>query len=231
MGNRGGLVEGSGPLWRFLDFIAMQRGALYSLLLPFMYTRLQVSAAESDMERKYQLATKDRISGVAIQSGRSRALVLKELGNELGDMRSSLNRRLQESFAEGTSAGSVNRHRHHRGSGHRTSFIEYVSEVYNNSRTSGGNLMEALSVRGQSISSGSVASGCSAAPPIVTGPAGGAAHGAAHQGLARDLSIRSENTYANRPGMGRHHTVRATKTSRIIGKFYSAIGLARSTLA
>ena len=80
-----------------------------------------------------------------------------------------------------------------RGSTHRTSFIEYVSEVYN-SRTAattgvgginhphgaGPNHLEALSVRGHgSISSGSVASGCSTS-------------------LARDLSVRSENVHCNR---------------------------------
>ena len=84
-----------------------------------------------------------------------------------------------------------------RGSTHRTSFIEYVSEVYNSrtaaaattgaptaagSHTHGvaGNHLEALSVRGHgSISSGSVASGCSTS-------------------LARDLSVRSENVHCNR---------------------------------
>lgn len=87
-----------------------------------------------------------------------------------------------------------------RGSTHRTSFIEYVSEVYNSrtaaaaaatgAPTSGshphgggsgaGNHLEALSVRGHgSISSGSVASGCSTS-------------------LARDLSVRSENVHCNR---------------------------------
>ena len=211
MGNRGSgqISEGSSALWRFLDFVAMQRGAIYSLLLPFMHTRLQISADDNDMERKYQLATKDRITGVVIQSGRSRALLLKELGNELGEMKTALNKRLLESSSDSTAGGrggSVNRRNTHRGSGHRTSFIEYVSEVYNNSRTSGGNLMEALSVRGQSISSGSVASGCSAAPPQVS------------VNLTRDLSVRSDNP---RLAMGRHHTVKVTKTSRIIGKCVS----------
>ena len=78
-----------------------------------------------------------------------------------------------------------------RGSTHRTSFIEYVSEVYN-SRTAaasaaavagtggGHHHLEALSARGHgSISSGSVASGCSTS-------------------LARDLSVRSENVHCNR---------------------------------
>ena len=74
-----------------------------------------------------------------------------------------------------------------RGSTHRTSFIEYVSEVYNrrnveNSGGSGtsGNHLDALSVRGQSISSGSVASGISS------------------NSLARDFSVRSENVSSNR---------------------------------
>lgn len=74
-----------------------------------------------------------------------------------------------------------------RGSTHRTSFIEYVSEVYNrrnveNSGGSGasGNHLDALSVRGQSISSGSVASNISS------------------NSLARDFSVRSENVSSNR---------------------------------
>lgn len=37
----GSLQEDSAPLWRFLDFIAAHRGPLYTLLLPFMHTRLQ----------------------------------------------------------------------------------------------------------------------------------------------------------------------------------------------
>ena len=74
-----------------------------------------------------------------------------------------------------------------RGSSHRTSFIEYVSEVYNrrNVENSGGsqasgNHLDALSARGHSISSGSVASGISS------------------NSLARDFSVRSENVTANR---------------------------------
>ena len=74
-----------------------------------------------------------------------------------------------------------------RGSTHRTSFIEYVSEVYNrtgrteNSGGSGtsGNHLDALSARNQSISSGSVVSGISS------------------NSLARDFSVRSENVSGN----------------------------------
>ena len=70
-----------------------------------------------------------------------------------------------------------------RGSTHRTSFIEYVSEVYNRrnqensggSGTNSGNHLDALSVHGHSLSSGSVASGISS------------------HSLARDFSVRSEN--------------------------------------
>ena len=70
-----------------------------------------------------------------------------------------------------------------RGSTHRTSFIEYVSEVYNrnverSSGTSGNHIDDKgnLSVRGrESISSGSVISGISS------------------NSLARDFSVRSEN--------------------------------------
>ena len=141
--------------------------------------------------------------------------------------------------SSGGGGGMGHRRNVHRGSGHRTSFIEYVSEVYNSSRGNreasstgvgvpttnsglptqssglgggggglggmsgggvGSNMMEALSVRGHSISSGSVASGGSGA-------------------LARDLSVRSEVVpTSNRVLGGRHHTTRHNKTSRVIGE-------------
>ena len=83
-----------------------------------------------------------------------------------------------------------------RGSTHRTSFIDYVSEVYN-SRTAGhgGNPAEGLSVRGHSISSSSVASVGSS--------------------LARDLSIRSENVTSNRVLSGRPRNRETTKSARL----------------
>ncbi len=114
-----------------------------------------------------------------------------------------------------------------RGSTHRTSFIEYVSEVYN-ARTGGGGgserggvsaapssaaggcddrasssaapgrgMMEALSIRGHSISSAG------------SGVSGG--------GLSRDFSVRSEMGSNRVLGGGRHHITR-NKTSRVIGK-------------
>ena len=93
-----------------------------------------------------------------------------------------------------------------RGSTHRTSFIDYVSEVYN-SRTGQTTPKESnLSVRGHSISSSSVASASS---------------------LARDLSIRSENVQSNRVLGGRPRGRDATKSARlatgefIINKRYS----------
>ena len=78
---------------------------------------------------------------------------------------------------------------------HRTSFIEYVSEVYNNTKSHTSGHMEVLSVRGHSISSGSVASGSSS--------------------LARDISIRSENVQSNRVLSGRLRQREATKSARI----------------
>ena len=75
-----------------------------------------------------------------------------------------------------------------RGSTHRTSFIEYVSEVYNrrtveNSGGSGtsGNHLDALSARNQSISSGG----------------GSVVSGISSNSLARDFSVRSENVSGN----------------------------------
>ncbi len=109
------------------------------------------------------------------------------------------------------------RRRGHRSSSHRTSFIEYVSEVYNTGRATGGNLMEALSIRGHSISSaGSGASGGSSAPPPAT----------SSRELARDFSVRSETAshHSNRVlgGPSRRHTTR-NKSSRIIGELYRVL--------
>jgi len=162
---------------------------------------------ETESERQFQQATKEKIAGVVIQGGKSRTLLISELGKELADMRDSLNRRLQDAYME---VSNGHRRHGHRSSTHRTSFIEYVSEVVN-ARTGGGGstgggggggLMEALSIRGHSISSGSVASGGSG-------------------GLARDFSVRSEissTTHtSNRVLGGRSHTTRS-KTSRVIGE-------------
>ena len=63
MGNRhfgsAAAEESAGPLWRFLDFVATHRNALYTLLLPFMYTRLAGAAAAAvdcgDVERHFQV--------------------------------------------------------------------------------------------------------------------------------------------------------------------------------
>jgi hypothetical protein len=47
----------SEPLWKFLDFIAMHRSPLYTLLLPFIHTRARMPA-DNDQERNFQLCTK-----------------------------------------------------------------------------------------------------------------------------------------------------------------------------
>ena len=44
-------------LWKFLDFIAMHRSPLYTLLLPFIHTRARVPA-DNDQERNFQLCAK-----------------------------------------------------------------------------------------------------------------------------------------------------------------------------
>lgn len=95
MGNR---QDSNSALWRFLDFAAMHRGSLYTLLLPFIHTRLQLPGDDTDVERHFQSSTKDRISGNVIQNGRSKTVLLTELGTELGEMRSNLNKRLQGMF-------------------------------------------------------------------------------------------------------------------------------------
>ena len=85
-----------------------------------------------------------------------------------------------------------------RGSAHRTSFIDYVSEVYNSRASHQNNpTADGLSVRGsQHASSSSVAS--------------------AGSSLARDLSVRSENvTSTNRVLTGRTRTREATKSARL----------------
>ena len=47
----------SEPLWKFLDFIAMHRGPLYTLLLPFIHTRSRIPA-DNDQERTFQICAK-----------------------------------------------------------------------------------------------------------------------------------------------------------------------------
>ena len=82
-----------------------------------------------------------------------------------------------------------------RGSTQRTSFIDYVSEVYNSTKGQTTPKDGNLSVRGHSISSSSVASGSS---------------------LARDLSVRSENVQStNRVLGGRLRGRDATKSARL----------------
>ena len=149
--------------------------------------------------------TREKLSGAVVQKGRSKALAIADIGSELGELTESLNKRLQEAYLD-LSSGRDHR-RTHRGSSHRTSFIEYVSEVYNARKevrvgrlivcrarlqsnthcqvsSSGGGggggggmagaVMDALSVRGQSISSG------------------GSGESKVSSNLARDLSVRSE---------------------------------------
>ena len=76
-----------------------------------------------------QALTREKISGAVVQKGRSKALAITDIGNELGELTECLNKRLQEAYLD-MSTGRDHR-RTHRGSSHRTSFIEYVSEVYN----------------------------------------------------------------------------------------------------
>lgn len=47
----------SEPLWKFLDFIAMHRSPLYTLLLPFIHTRARIPA-DNDQELTFQLCAK-----------------------------------------------------------------------------------------------------------------------------------------------------------------------------
>ena len=91
----GTTAAGEEPLWKFLDFVAMYRSPLYSLLLPFVRTRVQVSL-DSDHVRTYQMGTKDKITqSSVVHSGKSKCIILAELGQELGHLRDQLNKRLQ----------------------------------------------------------------------------------------------------------------------------------------
>ena len=203
MGNRGSPTTGNdsgivltdaAPLWRFLDFIAMHRSPLYTLLIPFIHRRVDMPA-DTDHERSFQVGAKERLATSVVKGGRSKSLLLAELGQELASQRDSLNKRLQEAYLDvtGKSGSSIMRGTP-RGSTHRTSFIDYVSEVYN-SRTSHVKEQEGLSVRGHSVSSSSVASVGSS--------------------LARDLSVRSENVPCNRVLSGRPRGRDATKSARL----------------
>jgi hypothetical protein len=82
------------PLWRFLDFVAMFRSPLFTLLLPFIHTRAQMPP-ESEYEIPYQYLLRERLNGCVVQRGRSRSLLFVELGQELTSMKESLNKKLQ----------------------------------------------------------------------------------------------------------------------------------------
>ena len=101
IGNRGGpqaseaVVLGDvAPLWKFLDFIAMHRTPLYTLLMPFIHARIDMPA-ESDHERSFQVGAKERLASSVVKGGRRKSLLLAELGQELAIQRDSLNKRLQ----------------------------------------------------------------------------------------------------------------------------------------
>ena len=57
----------SEPLWKFLDFIAMHRSPLYTLLLPFIHTRARMPA-DNEQERTFQLCAKVAILDYKISS-------------------------------------------------------------------------------------------------------------------------------------------------------------------
>ena len=57
----------SEPLWKFLDFIAMHRSPLYTLLLPFIHTRARMPA-DNEQERTFQLCAKVAILDYRISS-------------------------------------------------------------------------------------------------------------------------------------------------------------------
>lgn len=51
--------------------------------------------AESDHERSFQVGAKERLASSVVKGGRSKSLLLAELGQELAIQRDSLNKRLQ----------------------------------------------------------------------------------------------------------------------------------------
>ena len=63
----------SEPLWKFLDFIAMHRSPLYTLLLPFIHTRARMPA-DNEQERTFQLCAKVAILDYRISSANVRLL-------------------------------------------------------------------------------------------------------------------------------------------------------------
>ena len=94
-GTAGGTADAEEPLWKFLEFVTMYRSPLYSLLLPFIRTRVQVSL-DSDHVRSFQMGTKDKITqSSVVHRGKSKCIILAELGQELGSLRDQLNKRLQ----------------------------------------------------------------------------------------------------------------------------------------
>ncbi len=202
---------------------------------------------DSDLERHLQQSARERIAGVVIQGGRSRTLLLADLGSELGELRDNLNKRLQEAHLE-VPGGGGRRGLGGRGSTHRTSFIEYVSEVYSAARTGGAASNAASATNAPTAASAAAAAGSnsggeesrSAATVPVAAAAGlgggrggssmmealsirghsisSAGSGASAGGLSRDYSVRSEMGSNRVLGGGRHHPGARNKTSRVIGE-------------
>ena len=72
----------------------MHRSPLYTLLIPFMQARIDMPP-ESDHERSFQVGAKERLATSVVHGGKSKSLLLAELGQELAVQRDSLNKRLQ----------------------------------------------------------------------------------------------------------------------------------------
>ena len=171
-----------------------------------------------------------------VQKGRSKTLAIADITSELAELTESLNKRLQEAYLD-TSTGRDHR-RTHRGSSHRTSFIEYVSEVYNarkevrkrernssdgsicfRSRNDELEMKLMLSVPPVQVSSGGSGgmAGAAASSFIdrlsVRGQSiSSNGSGESKVSLSRDLSVRSENVV----GAGGHHGAVAAQSARIM---------------
>jgi len=99
-------------LWKLLDYISVHRTPLYNLLLPFIRTREQVSPSP---------AQGGQLTKPMQDLRQSRAKLLNSLQAEIEDLRQEILKKKSDNLLDVNPARK----------GQRTSFVEYVSEVYN----------------------------------------------------------------------------------------------------
>ena len=81
----------NGNIWSFRLFLPK---FCYFHMILFYFFRVSMPA-DTDHERSFQVGARERLATSVVQGGRSKNLLLAELGQELAAQRDSLNKRLQ----------------------------------------------------------------------------------------------------------------------------------------